>query len=553
MMEIKSKKCAVYTRKSTDEGLEREFNSLEAQREACENYIASQRGNHWICLAQHYDDGGYSGGNMERPALKRLLQDIEYGLVDIVVVYRYDRLSRSLCDFSMLQAFFEEHHASFASVTQELNSTTSGGRLMLNILMTFAQFEREITVERVTDKMHAARRRGQYIGGPPPLGYEVVERKLKIVDDEANKVLHIFQRFQKLKDTYTLMDELNDAKYYVRSSKPWDRARLLRLLTNRQYIGEIDFQGEIIASQVPGFVPRKLWDNTQSLISNTTNKTKISYHKQELPLRNLVHCGHCKSRMVPTYANKGDQRYHYYYCRKDSQQQNKRCPARRISSTTLENFVLNQVIVLLKQPQYRDVLCSGMGDEFANLILSHLSSADLLEWLLTEDLHKLFLLFVEDITIEEKRVQVVLKTMYHSELPYKKIFSGVSAELLPVGHLKLTHEIQQRRWHSRKVLGSPESVFYDLPLQQTLARVFRWQELFDSGKIRDVNTLSKLTGMNEGLIRRLLRLTTLDPYIIGAILDGRYLADFSISKYNKCRSSLWHEQRMYFKISKEVE
>ena len=152
-----------------------------------------------------------------------------------------------------------------------------------------------------------------------------------------------------------------------------------------------------------------------------------------------------------------------------------------------------------------------MGDELANLILSHLSSADLLEWLLTEDLHKLFLLFVEDITVEEKRVQVVLKTMYHSELPYKKIFSGVNAELHPVGNLKLTHEIQQRRWHSRKVLGSPESVFYDLPLQQTLTRVFRWQELLDSGKIRDVNTLSKQTGMNESLIRRLLRLTTLDP------------------------------------------
>lgn len=192
-------RCAIYTRKSHEEGLEQEFNSLDAQRESCENYIASQKGNGWLCLPEHYDDGGFSGGNMNRPALQKLKEDIKVGLIDIIVIYKIDRLTRSLSDFSELQEFFDEHDVSFVSVTQEINTSTSAGRMMLNILMTFAQYEREIIAERVRDKVSAAKKRGKNCGGFPILGYDSdpATKKLIINKQEAEIVRFVFKSYLK--------------------------------------------------------------------------------------------------------------------------------------------------------------------------------------------------------------------------------------------------------------------------------------------------------------------------------------------------------------------
>ena len=248
-------RCAIYTRKSTDEGLDSDFNSLDAQREAGESYIASQRNEGWVLLPDRYDDGGFSGGSLERPALQRLLKDIEAGKVDCVVVYKVDRLSRSLMDFSRLVALFDRHKVSFVSVTQHFNTTDSMGRLTLNILLSFAQFEREIIGERIRDKIAAAKRRGKRCGGIPPLGYDLVDGKLAVNPDEAAGLRGIFARFVKIGSTTLLARELNDRgcttkswttrKGRHRPGLSWNKSRLYRLLHNRTYLGEVTHKGQV--------------------------------------------------------------------------------------------------------------------------------------------------------------------------------------------------------------------------------------------------------------------------------------------------------------------
>jgi site-specific DNA recombinase len=245
-------RCAVYTRKSSEEGLEQEFNSLHAQREAGLAYIANQKSEGWIALPDHYDDGGISGGTLERPALKRLLRDVEAGLIDVVVVYKIDRLSRSLTDFAKLVEVFERHNVTFVSVTQQFNTTTSMGRLTLNILLSFAQFEREVIGERIRDKFAASRKKGMWMGGWPPLGYEVEDRRLMVVEREAALVRRIFDRFAKYGSALTVARELNAAGEVTkrrqcasgpRGGKPWTKGTVYKVLANRVYLGEAVHKG----------------------------------------------------------------------------------------------------------------------------------------------------------------------------------------------------------------------------------------------------------------------------------------------------------------------
>src|SRR5215472_8570229 len=255
------RRCAVYTRKSSEEGLEQDFNSLIAQREACEAFVRSQAGEGWRLSKTHYDDGGLSGGTMERPALQRLLDDIRQGLVDVVVVYKVDRLTRSLADFAQMVELFDAHGVSFVAVTQQFNTTTSMGRLTLNVLLSFAQFEREVTGERIRDKIAASKRKGIWMGGVPPLGYDMKNGKVTIVESEAEQVRLIYRRYLELGSLNRLMADLRARGILtkVRSLKtgrtiggiPFTRGPLAHLLRNRFYIGEVAFKGEILPGEQP--------------------------------------------------------------------------------------------------------------------------------------------------------------------------------------------------------------------------------------------------------------------------------------------------------------
>lgn len=274
---IPKKRCAIYTRKSTDEGLDQEYNSLEAQRDAGLAFVSSQRHEGWLALDDTYDDGGFSGGNIDRPGLKRLMADIEARKIDVVVVYKIDRLTRSLPDFAKLVEVFDRNNVSFVSVTQQFNTTTSMGRLTLNILLSFAQFEREVTGERIRDKIAASKAKGMWMGGTPPLGYDVVDRKLIVNEREASLVQDIFRRYAEHGSAARLVRELDieghSTKSWVtqsgqhRAGRPIDQQYLFCLLRNRLYLGEISHKGEYFPAQHASIISQELWDGVQAFVN----------------------------------------------------------------------------------------------------------------------------------------------------------------------------------------------------------------------------------------------------------------------------------------------
>ncbi|GHC66415.1 hypothetical protein GCM10007315_33930 [Gemmobacter tilapiae] len=309
---VRKLRCAVYTRKSSEEGLEQEFNSLHAQREACEAYIASQRSEGWVLVRDQYDDGGISGGTLERPGLKRLLADIEDGLVDVVVVYKIDRLSRSLMDFSKLVEVFDRNGVTFVSVTQSFNTTTSMGRLTLNILLSFAQFEREVTAERIRDKVRASRMKGMWMGGCPPLGYEVKDRKLVINEGDAAHVHWVFSRFIEIGSGTVLAQELAERGVTTSRGHRIDKKFIYRMLNNRVYIGEAVHKGTSYPGEHKAIIDHATWDKVHAILTESPRK-RASNTRADTPalLKGLLY-GPDGAAFSPTHTRKGGRLYRYY-------------------------------------------------------------------------------------------------------------------------------------------------------------------------------------------------------------------------------------------------
>lgn len=359
----KTFRCAIYTRKSHEEGLEQEYNSLDAQRDAGEAYIASQRLQGWQASPERYDDGGFSGSTTDRPALKRLLADIDSGKIDIIVVYKIDRLSRSLLDFVQMIEKFNQKNVSFVSVTQQISTTDSTGRMMLNILMTFAQYEREVIADRIRDKVAAAKRKGKYCGGVPVLGYDVdhENRRLLINDKEAKVVRHIFRRFFQLGSVRELAAELNEQGYRTkawstvkgkaRKGSPWNKSHIYRLLNNRLYLGEISHRGRHFKGEHEQIIERSLWDNVQQTFQdNKRTKADLTRTKMVASLKGVIRCGHCQGAMGPTYTKKGGRRYTYYRCETNAKRAVGSCPITRIPAADVEKVVLEQLSAFFRTP-----------------------------------------------------------------------------------------------------------------------------------------------------------------------------------------------------------
>lgn len=308
----KRSRCAIYTRKSSEEGLDMEFNSLEAQREACEAYVASQKAEGWAAIRERYDDGGYSGGTLDRPALKQLLADIEAGLIDVIVVYKIDRLSRSLMDFAKLVEVFDRNNVTFVSVTQSFNTTTSMGRLTLNILLSFAQFEREVIGERIRDKFAASRKRGMWMGGFVPMGYDVKDRKLVINEAEAKAVHMIFERFVALGSASTLARALQAENVRNKRGKRIDKGFVYKLLNNRVYLGEAVHKGVSFPGEHDAIITRDLWDAVHAILKESPRKRRAENRSQsEALLKGIIFAAN-GTAMTPTYTRKGERLYHYY-------------------------------------------------------------------------------------------------------------------------------------------------------------------------------------------------------------------------------------------------
>ena len=353
---VNAVRCAIYTRKSTDEGLDQDFNTLDAQRESAEAFIQSQRGEGWVVLPEHYDDGGFSGANMDRPALRRLLADIEAGRVDAVVVYKVDRLSRSLLDFARIMEVLDQQKVAFVSVTQQFNTATSMGRLVLHILLSFAQFEREMIAERTRDKMSAARRKGKWVGGNPILGYDIDPGggRLLVNPEEAARVREIFGLYLREESLRETADELNSRGWRTKSwvtkkgrrreGREFSKTNLFGLLTNVTYTGQVSHRGTRYPGEHDAVVELETWTRAQELLRhNGRTGGRSVRNKHGALLKELVRCTPCDAAMIHTYTTKGAKRYRYYVCLRAQKHGWATCPTKSIPAPELERFVVDRI------------------------------------------------------------------------------------------------------------------------------------------------------------------------------------------------------------------
>lgn len=425
--EIKKRlRCAVYTRKSTDEGLDQEYNSIDAQRDAGHAYIASQRAEGWIPVENDYDDPAYSGGNMDRPAMQRLLADIMEGRVDVVVVYKIDRLTRSLMDFSKMIEVFERHGVSFVSVTQQFNTTNSMGRLMLNILLSFAQFEREVTGERIRDKITASKKKGLWMGGIPPLGYDVVDRCLVVNPQEAKLIKHIFKRFTEIASTTLLYKELRlenvtskswttqDGRH--RPGKPIDRGLIYKLLNNRTYLGELRHKDQWYEGKHEPIIDKKLWDDVHSILA-VNFRTRGNYTKGKIPflLKGMIFGEDGRALTCWTSAKKkSGRRYRYYISTRDTKEFSGASGLPRIPAAELESVVVDQVRGLLQTPPVRERIAAVTGQredamDEAQVAVALNQIDKVWDQLFPEEQARIIRLMVEKVVVSPDSVDVRLR------------------------------------------------------------------------------------------------------------------------------------------------
>ena len=430
------RRCAVYTRKSTDEGLDMEYNSLEAQRDAGLAYIASQRHEGWIAVADGYDDGGFSGGNMERPALRRLMDDIEDGKIDIVVVYKIDRLTRSLPDFARLVEVFDRHGVSFVSVTQQFNTTTSMGRLTLNILLSFAQFEREVTGERIRDKIAASKAKGMWMGGPLLLGYDVRDRLLVINETEAALVRRIFDDFVTMRSA-TLMVKAYDAEGVVtKGGKSFTKQTIYKMLHNRMYLGDIVHKGQAFPGQHQAIITQTQWDAVHTLIATDgIERRRETNDRQRDPvlLRGLLFTPDGE-RLVPSYTVKKGKTYRYYTPVKHRRFGAWASSHGPLPAAPIEELVTQQIVAALSAPHVVQSVWDRMQQIRPDLtepqvVLPMRNLAAMWQQLFPAEQCRLAQLLIERAVIADGGLEIIWRDQGWQELAGELVPGTIGAEL----------------------------------------------------------------------------------------------------------------------------
>jgi site-specific DNA recombinase len=546
------RRCAVYTRKSSDEGLEQDFNSLHAQREACEAFIKSQASEGWRLIRTAYDDGGFSGGNIERPALQQLLSDIREKLVDVVVVYKVDRLTRSLTDFAQLVEQFEAHGVSFVAVTQQFNTTTSMGRLTLNVLLSFAQFERELTGERIRDKIVASKRKGLWMGGVAPLGYEVRERKLVVNESEAQRVRYIYRRYLELKSVRLLKEHLDQhglhSRAQIRKSGPhgggsFSRGALYQMLANPIYIGEIRHKHERHPGQHQPIVEREVWERVQRLLKARA----VRRGSASVPSVNLLAGKLFNEHGEPLYvsgASKRGRRYRYYVSRELAKgTAGKVNDGWRLAAPELERVVIAALSRILGDKILTGEALHRAGASAAEIATALKDVGARSESIATADAAKpttITLLKRVDLGRDCLRLSLDLEPLI---APGTKLADSATLKItrtVPM-HLK------RRGVETRLVLagGTDEGRERDPALLKALVRGYRWFRELASGTAADASEIAKREGVDDSYVRRLLPLALLAPELVEAVCDGRQPLDLSAEALAR-RADLsldWHEQQ----------
>ena len=521
-LEKRQLRCAVYTRKSTDEGLEKDFNSLDAQREACEAYILSQQHEGWVLVAEHYDDGGFSGGSMDRPALRRLLSAVRAGRIDVIVVYKIDRLTRSLADFARIVDILDAAECSFVSVTQSFNTTTSMGRLTLNVLLSFAQFEREVAAERIRDKIAASKRRGMWMGGPLPLGYEVKDRKLVIVPEEAETVRDIMQRYLASDGIPALIEELERDGVVSKRRKmrdgsiaggvPFRRGALAHLLSNRIYLGLITHKGEAFEGQHEPIVDRELFDQVQAKLSRRDIERTVQTDPDTISvLAGRISDQHGRA-MTPTHTRNHGRRYRYY-----SSIPRDGChePAVRLPAVELEQAVTLAIAKFLRDPaKVREQLGERSEAEMANAVPDAIKLGRALAAAEGVELKKMLASLDMEVRVDADSIAATIDL--GSLVPAGDVRSRSRLLVMiavPASLARTGHEPRLKLEPAPGVPSRAGSALVDL-----LARAFATREQLLA---MDQQAVAAMAVRHRRHLERTARLSYLAPDIVRAIIDGR--------------------------------
>jgi DNA invertase Pin-like site-specific DNA recombinase len=532
---MKPVRCAIYTRKSSEDGLEQDFNSLDAQREACAAYVLSQASEGWTLLPLKYDDGGLSGGTLERPALQRLLADVAAGKVDIIVIYKLDRLTRSLLDFAKLVEALDEAGTSFVSVTQSFNTTTSMGRLTLNMLLSFAQFEREVTAERIRDKIAASKAKGMWMGGIPPLGYKPHGRTLVVVEEHAALVCSIFERYRELGNVRLVAESLESDGLHSPRRKtvsgkaygggPFRRGQLYAILRNPVYIGRILHRGEQHEGQHPGIIDPTLWDVVQQQLTSHIQGTRGGRSRKVSILAGRI-VDAAGEPLIAVHTRKGKRRYRYYVSKAlHHEGRSAASDAMRIPAAEIEQTVAQECARLLQDPLHlvERAALSAQPQELERL----LKHSKALATDLTEGRHALLTSIIHKVRVEATGLRIEI-SVTGVAVAVGLAASDASPVLIerdcPV---RLTRTGRALRLVDDKGAAATEEGI-DLTLVRLIVKARSWwQRIAETGI--DPSTLAALEDVSPSYIVRVLRLAFLSPAVVDAVLDGRLRAGIDSS------------------------
>jgi site-specific DNA recombinase len=526
-------RCAIYTRKSTDEGLDRTFNSLDAQREACEAYIKSQQHEGWQAIATHYDDGNFSGGNMERPALRQLMADIQAGKVSVVVVYKVDRLTRSLADFAKIIEHFDKHKVSFVSVTQHFNTTSSMGRLTLNVLLSFAQFEREVTGERIRDKIAASKKKGMWMGGLVPLGYKAVDRKLLIEEPGAVTVRRIFQEFLRLGSVLRLEEWLRANNIRTRRGNHFLRGPLYTMLRNPLYLGLTRHKAEIYPGEHAGIVDRTTWDKAQSLLDQNINGQRRRNRSTQPSLLAGIIFDAAGNRYSPTHSNKNGCRYRYYTSRAVIDKTERPDSPARIPAHGLEKAVTEHILNLLNAPgELLGVLKNSQLDEDAALpsgfcaAVAERAAGMVRNWKAcpAPDRDRFLKAVIDRIVVQAEHIEVQLRVaaILHELLGSDPAGQGVQAatKFLPIASVICPFKHMESGRALRLVIGK-DRLSNDRSRQLILRAIARsrlWYQRIVDGDATCLNDIIRRDGIDASHAKKIFPLAFLSPSCTQSIL-----------------------------------
>lgn len=558
-------RCAIYTRKSTDDGLEKEFNTLDAQYEAGVNYVKSQVYKGWEVVPERYDDGGYSGGNLNRPALQRLLEAVRQDKVDMIVVYKIDRLTRSLTDFSKLVEVLDAHQCSFVSVTQNFNTYDSMGRLTLNMLLSFAQFEREVDAERIRDKVAASRKKGMWMGGRVPLGYETVNKKLIVNKKEVEIVRLIFDKYCLLRSVSKVAGYLHSAGCKMPERKKSDGTtepcrelkhnQINNILSDPVYLGKVVHKGTIYDGQQEAIISREQWDRVQEI--KKANRSILFHFNKRINislLHGMVECGCCHSTMILTHTHKKNTEYWYYTSSKANKEGRRCCEVGSIGTGELENLVLRQMQGIFKSPQLLGRLADKVSATDKNIglteVVKKLKAADnVFDHLSAETARKVLEKLISRIIICKDKLVIRLLPLGTSLLEATMAGNLVHSEEYPeLMELQYKADFRRKNGHVSIVLPEVEPAKANKTLVRALLKAFAWKKEIDNNV--SLSKLAAQENISRQYLAKILRMAYLAPDIVEAILTGRQpgllkLTDF----FNTPVPASWEEQRKKYGFS----